>query len=300
MSKEARSPSPAQEKSKDCLSNAADDAINVHKFSDLGKGDRPSKSTSDTQLLFPKSQSGSSYQKSKLRAASSTSSLVMDCRVVLERVSVPSAGAAKPHVHKPCLSEPHTTSQHNSKDANHLKSLQLKQPICWPTAADKEYWEDFEKTVLSSLPSFGELSTRLQKLEDTIYNVGSSTFGVKSRPNVKKTGVPKSTRTCIKLVEDKNQLLQQLQDCSSQERTGLTSLLMQTREKLRKVRLSELASRGERLRLHQGPLRETLTKREKTSYTLSLQPPCQSLNVTLSLIRDQSCLILLKITLWSR
>ena len=88
-----------------------------------------------------------------------------DCRVVLEKVSVP-FGALKPHEQEHCQSEPHKKSQLNSKDKPFLNKLQLKQPILWPKSNNKEDWEDFEKAVLNSLPTFG----RLTKLD--LHHVG--------------------------------------------------------------------------------------------------------------------------------
>jgi ElaB/YqjD/DUF883 family membrane-anchored ribosome-binding protein len=69
--------------------------------------------------------------------------------------------------------------------------------------------------------------------------VGSTKFGINLLVSSKKKEVPKLSRECIKLVDNKNKLLQQIEDCSTiQERAALNSLLSQTREKLRKVRKS--------------------------------------------------------------
>ena len=125
-----RSSSPAQEKSKDCLSKAADDISFSSDFQDLGKGDRPSKSSSDPQICVSKTPSNSSSSKSSpaIATGNTTSTLVKDCKVVLERVSLP-AGAGKPNEHVHCQSKPHKTPRFNSNDNSFLKNLESKQCI---------------------------------------------------------------------------------------------------------------------------------------------------------------------------
>ena len=235
-SSSTRSPSPAQEKSKDCLSKAADENVFSASVgfsnSDLGKGDRPSKSPSASFQNFLGDQI---IKKNVLDPDIISRHGIRECRVVLDSLDITS-GAAKLNEHKPCRNKNHLTSQFSSSDKSFLNKQDVKQPIKWPPLSDKSSWRDFEKDVLPLLPSFGSISKRLQCLEDSIYTIGSSRFGIVSsgRPSPSKNFKP--TKLCINLVCQKNSLLQSIEDCSCpEERSSLVALLSQVRERLRKV-----------------------------------------------------------------
>ena len=137
-----------KEKHKEISKGGTGAAKVLAKVSSSGLGDRgnsPGLGLSDIQRykMLPTSNSSSS-QKSRSPSSNKVqlSSLVKECRVVLEKVSVP-VGAGKPHEQEHCPSEPNKTSQLNSKDKPFLDKLQLKQPILWPKSNNKEDWEDY-------------------------------------------------------------------------------------------------------------------------------------------------------------
>ena len=168
---------------------------------------------------------------------------IIECKVVLDRIDIPS-GAAKLDEQEPCRNKTHLTSQFASSDTDDsFREKQIaKPPVKWPPLSNTDEWRSFEEAVLPLLPSFGSIAKRLECLEDSIYKIGSEKFGVFVPGKTSKFKNSKATRLCIKLVCDKNDLLEKIQDCCCpEELSALTALLSQVKDRLRKVRKVERA-----------------------------------------------------------
>ena len=78
----------------------------------------------------------------------------------------------------PCQEETHSAYPSLAIDRKGLTSVSEKLPINWPNMADNEAWDGFDDRVSDELsPCLLSISSRVQLLEQTIYDVGANMFG---------------------------------------------------------------------------------------------------------------------------
>ena len=139
----------------------------------------------------------------------------------------------------------HSLRSHLVKDQKHLKSLPVKLPIKWPDMSDDDVWKKFDNRVFYKLHPVTSLAARVEILEAAVYETAVETFGHPESRNQSKKLYTKRNHI-IELVHSKNELLSLLKDTakSAEEIEGLQSLLLHTRQNLRKLRKRITAERS--------------------------------------------------------
>ena len=131
----------------------------------------------------------------------------------------------------------HSAPSHESVDKRYLAHCKMKLPIRWPSANEKKAWEELDELASSKLVNTGTLEKRLDLLQETIYNEGVKLFGIYPGKAKCHFQTLRSDNKIIALVQQKNNLLNQIElACTELELNGLSELLNQVRIDLRKLR----------------------------------------------------------------
>ena len=133
----------------------------------------------------------------------------------------------------------HSANSPLSADKSKLCKIMSKLPIRWPSMDQDEQWSKLDSAVLQVLPLGGSIDSRVGKLEDIVYENASTLFGVYTSVSKPNPCNNRRKRTLFALVNEKNDLLKQLEFCDVTQSHGLHDLLMRCREKLRKLRRIE-------------------------------------------------------------
>ena len=142
---------------------------------------------------------------------------------------------------------------------------------------EEDKWSKLDSAVLQALPVGGSIDARLRQLEDLVYNHASFLFGVYAYISKPTSYNNRRKRLSFVLINEKNDLLKQLEFCDAPQSAGLHDLLTRCREKLRKLR------RAERKQSNRWKYREAARRFRRNSYEAGkfvLDPPSsQSLDV---------------------
>ena len=134
----------------------------------------------------------------------------------------------------------HSAPSRESIDIRYLADCKTKLPIRWPSANEKKAWEELDELASLNLINTGTLEKRLDLLQETIYNEGVKLFGIYSGKAKCHTQTLRSDIKIIALVQQKNTLIDQLElACTDLELNALSSLLLQVRTNLRKLRRAQ-------------------------------------------------------------
>ena len=200
----------------------------------------------------PGKQTNSDPQsKSKDNSSANKNSTVSECQVVLEDVlSGGPTGKYKMLIDSP--DNTHSAYSHRPIDKIFLNTIAKKERIAWPRMNDSDKWNKLDSAVAPLLVGLPTVHERIALLESVIYSQASLIFGHLPPPKRGLRGLNRRAQSSIKLVIEKNVLLNQLNSCSGQvEKDSIIALLDIVRSRLRSMRKGE-KSRKTRWKIKQA------------------------------------------------